>query len=119
VSFRNERKKFSVSADEVNKRIEEFAAEMKQKMYESALERMKTFIKYFNDYAKLVKWVGRGVGLIHLCTSEECGEQIEEGAKGSVLGKLEEIPDWVDEEPEGNCIICGKKGYLAAVGKAY
>jgi prolyl-tRNA synthetase len=119
VSFRNERKKFSVPADDVDKKIEEFAAEMKKQMYESALEKMRAFIKYFDDTDRLEEWVGRGVGLIHLCNSEECGEQIEEEAKGSVLGNFEEIPDWIDVEPVGECIVCGRKGYLTAVAKPY
>lgn len=119
VSYRNERKKFAVPADEVDRRIEEFATEMKQKMYASALEKMKESIKYFKDIEGLSEWVGKGVGLIHLCESTECGESLEDEVKGSILGRIEEIPDWIGMETEGNCIKCGEKGYLTAVAKPY
>ncbi|HID43181.1 MAG TPA: proline--tRNA ligase [Archaeoglobaceae archaeon] len=119
VSFRNDRKKFSVPADEVDRRIEEFAKEMKQKMYLDALERMKQFVKYFEDTEELAEWIGEGVGLIYLCESTDCGEFIEENAKCSVLGKIEEIPEWISRKATGNCIKCGADGYLTAVAKPY
>jgi prolyl-tRNA synthetase len=119
ISFRNERRKFSVPMDELDGRIEEFAREMRQQMYNDALERMKTFVKYFDDVKELAEWVGKGVGLIHLCSSDDCGGEIEEVVKGDVLGRLEEIPEWIGENATGTCIGCGEKGYLTAVAKAY
>jgi prolyl-tRNA synthetase len=120
VSFRDERRKFKVSVDEITKdRIEEWAKEMKERMRTKAFDKMKTFVKYFDDVGELADWVGKGVGLIHLCSSPECGEKIEEEVKGSVLGRFEEIPEWVDKEYEGSCIVCGEKGFLTAIAKTY
>jgi len=120
VSFRDEKKKFKVSVDEITKeRVEEWAREMKERMRDKALERMKSFVKYFDNIEELTEWVGKGVGLVHLCSSPECGETIEENVKGSVLGRFEEIPEWVDKEYEGSCIVCGKKGFLTAIAKTY
>lgn len=120
ISFRDERKKFKVSVDEITKeKIEEWAAEMKKRMINVALEKMKEKIRYFDDIASISEWVGKGVALVHLCSSIDCGKALEEEAGGDVLGRIEELPDWIDVEYEGSCVICGGKGYLNAVAKTY
>lgn len=120
-SFRNEKKKFELPSDQVKDKIGEFANEMKQQMYYSALERMKRFVRYFQDADSMAEWVekGNGMALVHLCLSDECGGFVEEKAKADVLGNLEEIPSWVEQETEGECVHCGKKGYLSVIGRAY
>ncbi len=122
VSFRDEKRKFSLSFEEVTKeRIEEWAVELKRRLWNRAVEMAKGKIKFFDDLKELAKWVeGRGVGLIYLCDSDECGEVVEENAKGSVLGRLEEIPEWLEGFDEsGRCLICGGDGRLTGVAKTY
>jgi prolyl-tRNA synthetase len=120
VSFRDERKKFKVKIDDLTKKkIEGWAAEMKERMKRKALEKMLSDIRYFSNLEELSGWVGRRVGIIHLCQSLECGSKIEEVVKGSVLGRFEELPEWIDENYEGLCVVCGSKGYLSAVARAY
>ncbi|HDM60249.1 MAG TPA: proline--tRNA ligase, partial [Archaeoglobus veneficus] len=103
ISFRDERKKFKVSIGEITKeKIDEWAAEMKKRMIDVALEKMKEKIRYFDDIASISEWVGKGVALVHLCSSIDCGKALEEEAGGDVLGRIEELPDWIDVEYEGS-----------------
>jgi prolyl-tRNA synthetase len=120
VSFRDERKKFKVFVEEINKeRVEQWAKEMKERMRKDALKRMKAFVKYFSNLKDLTEWVGKGVVLVHFCLSPKCGNVIEERVKGDILGKFEELPEWIDESYEGSCIVCGRKGFLIAIAKTY
>lgn len=121
ISFRNEKKKRTIKVEELTERIQELTQEMNRKMYETALENMKSLIKYFDNSSELADWVGnsKGMGLFYLCGSLECGEEIENTVKAGVLGSLEEIPNWISHEREGKCIKCGKKGFLSAIAKSY
>ncbi len=122
VSFRDEKKKFSLSFEEVTKeRIEGWAKELKERLRNRAIEMAKSKIRFFERLEDLADWIEqRGVGLVYLCGSTECGEVVEERAKGSVLGRFEEIPDWLgDFEYRGCCIVCGGEGYLTGVAKTY
>ncbi len=122
VSFRDEKRKFEMSFEEVTKeKIEEWAKDMKERLKNKAFENAKSKIKFFDSLEELADWIDRrGVGLIYLCNSTECGEEVEEKSKGSVLGRLEEIPEWLGEfEPKGVCIVCGEEGYLTGVAKTY
>ncbi len=120
VSFRDERKKFKISMKELTKeKIEEWAAEMKERMRRAALNRMREKIRYFDSVTEVKKWAGRGVALVHLCSSTECGDTLEEEVGGSILGRFEEKPGWIDADVDGGCIVCGGKGYLNAIARTY
>ncbi len=122
VSFRDEKKKFSLGFEEVTKeKIEEWAREFKDRLRKRAVEMAKEKIRFFDNLNDLADWIDRrGIGLINLCNSTECGEVVEENAKGSVLGRFEEIPDWLEGfAEEGECIVCGGEGHLTGVAKTY
>ncbi len=122
VSFRDEKKKFSLGFEEITKeKVEEWAREFKNRLRNRAVEMAKSKIRFFDDLKDLADWIEqRGVGLIYLCGSTECGETVEENAKGSVLGRFEEIPEWLEGfEHKGKCIVCGGDGYLTGVAKTY
>ncbi len=122
ISFRDEKKKFSLSFEEITKeKIEEWAKELKQRLRNRAIEMAKSKIKFFDNLDDLANWIEqRGVGFVYLCSSTECGEVVEENTKGSVLGRFEELPDWLEGfEYKGKCIVCGGEGYLTGVAKTY
>lgn len=122
ISFRDEKKKFSLSFEEITKeKIEEWAKELKQRLRNRAIEMAKSRIKFFDNLDDLANWIEqRGVGFVYLCSSTECGEVVEENTKGSVLGRFEELPDWLEGfEYKGKCIVCGGEGYLTGVAKTY
>lgn len=115
VSFRDEKKKFTVSRDEVLNKIECWANEMRKRLYEKALNEMKNRIKFCKKLEDVKNWINQGVALVHLCNSEKCGMLIDE--VGSLLGEVVDIP--LDIESSGKCIICGKEGKLNAVARTY
>jgi len=122
VSFRDEKRKFSIRFEEVTKeRIEEWAKALKERLWKRAVEFMRGRVKFFDNLDDLAGWIEeRGVGVIYLCESSECGETVEESVKGSVLGRFEEIPEWMDRlEYRGKCVVCGGEGYLTGVAKTY
>ena len=122
VSFRDEKRKFSIRFEEVTKeRIEEWAKALKERLWKRAVEFMRGRVKFFDNLDDLAGWIEeRGVGVIYLCESSECGETVEKSVKGSVLGRFEEIPEWMDRlEYRGKCVVCGGEGYLTGVAKTY
>jgi prolyl-tRNA synthetase len=116
VSFRDERKKFSMAFDEINKElIEEWAKELKKRLKAKAVENAKQKIKLCKDLNELEEWVSqRGVAFVYVCS--ECERELEN--YGSVLGRVVEV-GWLEFELEGNCVVCGGKGYLTGVAKTY
>jgi|Deesub1362B_J571_1020462.scaffolds.fasta_scaffold00464_22 prolyl-tRNA synthetase len=123
VSFRDTREKFRIGLDEITAgKIYEWAEEMKKRLRAKAFDTMKARVRYFDSFDNpemLREWINRGVALVHFCMSEECAERIEEGTSGGILGSFEEIGEWCEKGKEGRCIICGEKGVLSAVSRAY
>ncbi len=115
VSFRDERRKFKVKRDEISSKIEEWAKEMRKRMYTKAVEEMEKRVKLCKNLEELVEWIGKGVALTYLCRSEKCGEELDKA--GSVLGEVLEIP--LSVESRGKCVVCGEEGRLVAVAKTY
>ncbi len=115
VSFRDERRKFKVKRDEISSKIEEWAKEMRKRMYTKAVEEMEKRVKLCKNLEELVEWIGKGVALTYLCHSERCGEELDKA--GSVLGEVLEIP--LSVESRGKCVVCGEEGRLVAVAKTY
>ncbi len=120
ISFRDEKKKSKMNVEELTKEnIEKWAAEMKKRMRNKAFEGMKDKVRYFNTIEEIKGWIGKGVALVHFCMSEDCAETIEKDTSAGILGSFEEIEDWFEGEYEGECIVCGGKGVLSAISKAY
>jgi prolyl-tRNA synthetase len=120
ISFRDEKMKSSISADELTKQnIESWAAEMKRRMWKRAFEFMKEKVRYFDSLDEIREWVAEGVALVHFCMSESCAEVIEKDTSADILGSLEEKGEWFKGSMEGECIVCGGKGVLSAISKAY
>ncbi len=117
VSFRDEKKKFSVKRDEIPEKVEEWAKEMRERLYARAVEAMKERVKYCNSLEEVEEWIKKGVALVHLCDSEECGAKLDEIA--SVLGEVFELPFEVSAEKKGKCVVCGREGRLNAVARTY
>ncbi len=117
VSFRDERRKFRVKFDEVSDDlILKWAEEMRERLRSRAIESVKgkvVFCESLDDVAKSVE--GRRLALVHVC--EKCERELE--SYGSVLGQMQEKPDWLNVELEGECVVCRGKGYLVGVAKTY
>ncbi|WP_148208670.1 proline--tRNA ligase [Archaeoglobus profundus] len=117
VSFRDERKKFSVTFDEITAdTIFKWAKDLKERLRSRAVDNAKSKIVVCNSIEEVAEAVeGRKVALVYAC--EDCERELEN--YGSVLGRMEEKPEWLDVSLEGSCVVCGGKGYLVGVAKTY
>ncbi len=121
VSFRDERKKFSIPVDEISDElISKWAAELRERLRKRAWESMLEKIKFFENLSEVGEWVEKGVAIFHLCKNPDCGETVDE--HGTLLGWFEEVPEEfrkLEVDAEGSCIVCGARGSLAAMSRAY
>ncbi len=69
------------------------------------------------DLAAVAAAVENGVALAAWCGDRECADALEEKVNASVLGTGVRSP-YVTEET-GACVICGREGKTALVGRAY
>ncbi|MDI9609820.1 MAG: proline--tRNA ligase [Archaeoglobales archaeon] len=119
VSFRDEKKKFSVPIEEINEqKISQWAEEMRARLRKKAVESIKLKLKFVGELSELSEIVKDYVSIMHLCKNRDCGEEIEKHG-GKLLGWLEEIPDFLEISKEGECIVCGGKGSLAVSARSY
>ncbi len=120
VSFRDEKVKRKMPADEISEeRIAEWADEMHERLRKRALDSMLEKVRFFENLAEMEEWMGKGVALFHLCDSLDCGESVEEQVKAGVLGEIIEMPEGIDSDKDGRCIVCGRDGRLSAIAKSY
>ncbi len=120
VSFRDTLEKFNMKTEELNEsKILEWAEEMKERLYRSALAGMKEKIRYYESLDSIKEWIGKGVALVHFCMSERCAQKIEESTSAGILGSLQEKGEWFEGDLNGKCIVCGGEGVLSAISKAY
>ncbi len=119
VSFRDERKKFTVPIGEISEaRIRKWGEEMRRRLRDKAVGEILKKLKFVCELSELPEIVKDYVSIMHLCRNRECGEEIEK-CGGKLLGWFEEIPDFVNVEKEGSCIVCGSKGSLAVSARSY
>ncbi len=119
VSFRVDKRKFSIPFEEVGANlIQRWADEIRLKMRQKAEEEMSKKVKFFNSINDAANWIKEGIAVFHLCNQRTCGNSIEE-VGGNLLGWFEEIPNWIDVDDEGKCILCGNTGRLAAMARTY
>ncbi len=120
VSFRDEKVKRKMPADEISEeRIAEWADEMHERLRKRALDSMLEKVRFVENLAEMEEWMGKGVALFHLCDSLDCGESVEEQVKAGVLGEIIEMPEGIDSDKDGRCIVCGRDGRLSAIAKSY
>ncbi|MCX8172769.1 MAG: His/Gly/Thr/Pro-type tRNA ligase C-terminal domain-containing protein, partial [Archaeoglobaceae archaeon] len=119
VSFRDEKRKFTISMDEINEqKIRQWAEEMRVRLRNKAIKSILTKIKLITDLLEVSETTKERVSLMYLCKNRDCGKEVENHG-GKLLGWLEELPDFINSSLEGKCIVCGGKGYLAVSARSY
>lgn len=119
VSFRDERRKFSVAIDELGEdKIRQWAEEMKERLGKKAIESFLRRVKFCKTLEEVAEVVKGSVALIYLCKNRSCGEEVESKG-GKLLGWIEEKPWFIDQSEEGSCIVCGRDGKLALTARSY
>jgi len=117
VSFRDERVKRKMKADELSRDvIEKWSSEMFERLKERAYKNMIEKIKFSEKVEEIAEFMGQGVSLFYLCDGG-CGRDLEDIIKAGILGEVLEAP--VDVPKEGKCILCGRDGKLNAAAKSY
>jgi prolyl-tRNA synthetase len=126
--MRNDGGRKHVQLRDVVPEVQRTLDEIQTSISEDAKEALRTSI-YNSDendtggseekMAALKKAVERGIVSLFLCSSEQCGQEIEEQLGVSVLG--EAVNDTVEEreESEGNCVICSRPAKRVYVARAY
>jgi len=117
VSFRDEKRKFEISLNEVNEElILKWAEELRVRLRNRAVQNMLEKVKYVSVPEEISKV--NGVAVAHLCSNEDCSRVLEEYGK-DVLGWFEDLPEWMKLDKTGKCIVCGAEGRLAALARTY
>ncbi len=117
VSFRDEKRKFSVDFDHVTpEKVFEWGRNLKERLKRRAIESVRGRILICRDIDEVADAVERRfVSLTYSCN--ECEKDLE--SYGSVLGEMFERPEWIDVRLSDRCVMCGGKGYLVGVSKTY
>ncbi|MEM1578534.1 MAG: proline--tRNA ligase [Archaeoglobaceae archaeon] len=119
VSFRDERKKFSVPFEEINdKKITAWGEEMRKRLRRKAVELILQHLRFVEKFEELENYVKEFAVLMHLCKNRDCGEEVEKKG-GKLLGWIEEKLDFINAEIQGKCLVCGGEGYLAISARSY
>lgn len=119
VSFRDERRKFTIPLEEINEdKIKQWAEEMRARLRDRAVRSMLQKLQFSNKIEEISDIVKNSVALVYLCKEKSCGEEIESKG-GKLLGWLEERPDFIKIDDESTCIVCGRKGELALTARSY
>jgi len=117
VSFRDERRKFSVAFDDVTpERVVDWGRGLRERLRWKAIESVREKILICRSVEDVADAVEKRL-LVLTYSCEDCEREFEN--YGSVLGKLEEVPEWLDVSLEGECVMCGGKGYLVGVARTY
>jgi len=102
-------KKEIIKSDEINpKNIMEIFKDIDRNLMETAVKKFNDCLFNANSIDEVKNLAGRGIINAGLCEDKECRDVIE--AYASVLGM---------EDAEKKCIVCGKKGKVARIGKTY
>jgi len=102
-------KKEKIKKDELTvEKISEIFKDIDKNLMENAVKKFNDSVFSANNIDEVKNLAGKGIIKIGLCNAQECIEKIKTNA--SVLGI---------EEKEEKCIVCGKEGKVAYVGKTY
>ncbi len=113
-TFKREACKLSILSSRLPKVVEQMSAELREK----AWKWMRKRVHRVDSLEKSNELLKKRAGIVELlwCGDAECGHEIEEHIKASLLG----TPIDIEENIEGNCVACGKEASsLVRVAIAY
>jgi prolyl-tRNA synthetase len=108
--------KITASLDNIELTIQKLLNEIQQNLYDTAEKRRNSMLHEAKNYDEFLKIANTTPGFIKInwCGNIACEEKIKEetGYKSRCI--------LIDETPDGNCAICGKKGkHKIYFGKQY
>lgn len=84
---------------------------------EKAENNLKDHLKHAETVEECNEKLNGNVVVVHWCGDRECADKLEELTDSSLLGT--EVRSRYVSNDEGRCIICGKPGKTALVGRSY
>mgnify|MGYP000145831966 CR=1 FL=1 len=128
--MRNDGRRKHVRLTEVVPEVQRTLEEIQTSIHDDANEALRTSIynSEENDagsesseekMAALKRKAERGIVSLFLCSSEECGQAIEEQLGVSVLGEAVDETVEEREKGEGHCVICSRPAKRVYVARAY
>lgn len=104
---RDKREKAFVPMKDAAKKSKTILKAMHKFLQKRADKLLTDSISHPKDYEELkeIQKTKRGFCRANWCGDEACGEKVKEDTGADIRGTREDIK----EEPDGNCIICGKK----------
>ncbi len=104
---RDNREKAFVPMKDAAKKSKTILKNMHKSLQKRADKLLKDSISHPKDYEELkeIQKTKRGFCRANWCGDEACGEKVKDDTGADIRGTREDIK----EEPDGNCIICGKK----------
>lgn len=100
-------------AGSVARMLDRFAATLRAR----ADERMKESITRVTSMDEAVSAIASGIAVVQWCGAPECAEEVERIVDASILGTDVRSPYISDTS--GPCIVCGKEGKAAILGRSY
>ncbi|MHC1625504.1 MAG: proline--tRNA ligase [Methermicoccaceae archaeon] len=99
--------------------IEEFK-HITDRMYDKAVDALKSSIKVCYSIKELEDNVGKGILITGWCGNEECGHALEDVCAADVLGEVIKMDVLLEGEAPTTCPVCGKPAISKiALGKPY
>ncbi len=109
--------KTQVSRDALVAGIRDILSSFSAGLKERAESHVRTHIQVSRSMEEVSEAVENGVTLVSWCGNKECADLIEEKTRAAVLGT--EVRSAYLVDAGGPCVVCGKPGTTALVGRSY
>jgi prolyl-tRNA synthetase len=110
--------KVALERSDIKAGINRILAEISNVMRQNAKEHLKNRLCTVKSIEGLNAALNEGkVAVVHWCDERMCGDALEERSNATILGT--DVKSAYIPRTNGECIICGKKGKVTLVGRAY
>ncbi len=110
-------RKVPIPADSLVEGLKNLLESHAHELKERASENIRKKIRVSKTPGEVTEAVSSGVTLVSWCGNRECADALEEMTRASVLGT--EVRSEFCEPVLGPCIVCGRPGSTALVGRSY
>lgn len=110
--------KVALERSDIKAGINRILTEISNVMRQNAKEHLKNRLCTVKSIEGLNAALNEGkVAVVHWCDERMCGDALEERSNATILGT--DVKSAYIPRTNGECIICGKKGKVTLVGRAY
>lgn len=110
--------KVALERSDIKAGVNRILTEISNVMRQNAKEHLKNRLCTVKSIEGLNAALNEGkVAVVHWCDERMCGDALEERSNATILGT--DVKSAYIPRTNGECIICGKKGKVTLVGRAY